>query len=85
MNSINTGDGLCKFYVQAHRIRGMYSPYQFDTRKLDQLYSHIICISHPNTCSACTQWLGDRLKTRKDLIIIGFVPPVKYQLGNSSF
>ena len=84
MNSVNTGDGSCKLYVQARRIRGKYLPYLPNVQKLSRLYWHTTCISPPCTYSACTQTLDARPKTHTTPVITDFALLKKCLIENRS-
>ena len=84
MNSVNTGDGSCKLYVQARRIRGKYLPYLPNVQKLSRLYWHTICISPPCTNSAYTQTLDARPKTHTTPVITDFALLKKCLIENRS-
>ena len=84
MNSVNTGDGLCKLYVQARRTRGKYLPCRPDTQKLSQPYLRTLCIFHLYTCSAYTLKPNDRLKIHKALTNADSVQLMKCQTESSS-
>ena len=84
MNSFNTGDGLCKLYVQARRTRGKYLPCRPDTQKLSQPYLHTLCIFHLYTYSAYTLKPDARLKTHKAPTNADSVQLMKCQTGSSN-
>ena len=84
MNFVNTGDGSCKLYVQARRIRGKYLPYLPNAQKLSQLYWRTTCISPPCTYSAYTQTLDARPKTHTTPAITDFALLRKCLIENRS-
>ncbi len=65
MNYLNTGDGLCKLYVQARHIHDKYLFYLLDTQRSGQQYLRILCIFHLRIYSAYSLTRDAQPKIRK--------------------